>query len=121
MIFTTGDSRMYSINLFMPDGSTFVIDPVADTVQVALVSKDLVTRYTDPLTLLSTTPGSDWSKSKVAFKFPRSATAGITFPSSGKQELKAIIEAQVTFDALGIADDWTWRIGDITLVPGKIP
>ena len=124
-IMTAGDSRLYTAELFIPDENSvdapFVIDPVADTVQLAIVSKDLTTRYTEPLTLVSTTPGADWSKSIVAFKFPRAATADIVFPSSGKQELKAILEVQVTFDALGVADDWTWRIEGVILVPGKIP
>lgn len=120
MIFTAGDSRLYTIDLFMPGGETFVIDPALDTVQIAIVSKDLLTRYADPLELSSTTPGADWSTSKVAFKYPRIATSGIEFTARQK-DIKAVIEVQVTFDAAGAADDWTWRIDGITLVPGNIP
>lgn len=119
MIFTCGDSRLHAVDLFMPDGSTFIIDSSADTVQIAIVSKDLTIRYTDPLELVSTTPGADWAKSKVAFKFPKVATSGIEFTARQK-EIKAVLEVQVTFDADGLADDWTWRVGDVTLVPGNI-
>jgi len=117
---TTGDSRLYSVDLFMPDGSTFIIDPLKDTVQVALVSKDLLTKYTEPMAVLSTMPGADWAKSKVAFKFPQAATSGIVFAARQKI-IEAVLEVQVTFNSGGDADDWTWRIEKIMLVKGNIP
>ncbi len=123
MIFTCGDSRLYTVDLLIPNSGVdapFIIDPATDSVQVAIVSKDLLTRYTTPLTLASTTPGADWSVSKVAFKFPKEATSGIEFTARQK-DIKAVLEVQVTFDTLGAADDWTWRIEGITLVPGNIP
>lgn len=119
IIITTGDSRLYTADLFMPDGTTFAIDPLTDTVQVAIVSSDLQTRHTDPLAMVSTTPGADWDTSKVAFKFPREATADIVFPPR-KKELSVVVEVQVTFDKDGLADDWTWRIEGVFLVKGNI-
>lgn len=117
-IFVTGDSRPYTVNLTI-GGEPFTIPPTA-TVKAAIVSANLQETLTPaPLTLSSTTPGSDWTVSSLVVKFPRSSTAGIVVQ---KKELKALLEVQITFDNPDAAvdgDDWTWHL-PITLTPGRI-
>lgn len=106
--FIIGDSRPYEVVLLINE-ETFPIDPSC-TVKAAIVSFDKKTALTsDPITLSSTTPGSDWTDSKVVVKFPRESTKSIIVVG------KAYIEVQVTIDT----DDWTWHI-PITLIPGTI-
>lgn len=67
-----GDSKLYAVTLYMPGGTeAFAINPVTDSVQVAIVSLDRKTSYTQPVEASSTTAGADWEHSKIVFKFSR--------------------------------------------------
>lgn len=106
--FIIGDSRPYEVVLLI-NGETFTID-TSYTVKAAIVSSDKKTALSsDPVTISSTAPGSDWTESKVVVKFPRENTKSISVFG------KAYIEVQVTLDT----DDWTWHL-PITLIPGTI-
>ena len=114
--FILGDSRPYVVNLSI-NGATFPIDPLAATVKAALVKSDKTKLLAGPVTLSSTTPGADWSVSKLVVKFPRAATADV------KEKGDHLLEVQVTFDNADTNvddDDWTWFI-PVTLARGNIP
>lgn len=116
-----GDSKLYAVTLYMPGGTeAFAINPVTDSVQVAIVSLDRKTSYTQPVEASSTTAGADWEHSKIVFKFSRAATAAIDFSRAKNGEIQAGLEVQVTFNKDTSPDDWTWFIPEITLVPGNI-
>ena len=113
--FILGDSRPYTVDLKI-NNATFAIDPLTSTVKAALVKNDKKRLLAGPITLSSTTPGADWSASKLVLKFPRATTADV------KEIGDHYLEVQVTLDntdALLDDDDWTWFI-PITLVKGNI-
>jgi hypothetical protein len=117
-IFVTGDSRPHTVTLTI-NGTPFDI-PSGAVVKAALVSADRQRVLTPaPITLSSSTPGSDWAESTLVVKFPRASTVDIAVP--GKL-MKAFLEIQVTFDNPDVLlddDDWTWHI-PVEIVPGKI-
>lgn len=104
----TGDSRPYTISLTI-DGQPFVITDGVDSVKAGIVSADRKTVLAAAISLSASTPGSDWSASKVVYKPSRTATTGIVTQA-------AFIEIQVSF---GGTDDWTWFI-PVTVVQGNV-
>ena len=116
----SGDSRIYTATLYMPGNVTFAIDPVADVVKAALVSTDRKTVYAAAITLSSTTTGADWSVSKVAFQFPKAATADIDFSAYKRGEIAMLLEVQVTFNAATTPNDYTWYLEGVTMKKGNI-
>ena len=114
--FILGDSRPYTVDLQI-NNAPFAIDPITSTVKAALVKSDKKKLLAGPIILSSTTPGADWSASKLVLKFPRATTADV------KETGGHYLEIQVTLDNTDAAvddDDWTWFI-PITLVRGNIP
>ena len=114
--FIKGDSRPYTLKPTI-NNLPFNIDPLTCVVKAAVVSNDKKKLLSsDTLTLLSTTPGSNWVESTLIVKFPRSYTVDIT--NTGP----ALIEIQITFNATTPdveGDDWTWFF-PINLVKGNI-
>lgn len=102
--FVLGDSRPYTVALTI-NNVPFNIEPASSIVKAAIISADKKRLIAGPITLVSTTPGSDWTKSTLIVKFPRAMTADVI------DRGKALLEVQVTLanaDADLDDDDWTW-------------
>lgn len=95
----TGDNVAIPVQL-TKDGAAFDI-PTSKVVKAMLVGRNSSEKYMEsPVTLISTTAGSDWTKSLVVVLIPGTATAGITYQG------KAILEIQETVET-GVVDE-TW-------------
>ena len=115
--FVTGDSKPYSVVLKindLPIVGGIPTDTVIRAQIVALDRKKVLT--TEPLTILSTVPASDWANSTIVIKFPRASTKDISITSKDGF-IDALIEIQATFSAG--EDDWSWFL-PIELYKGNL-
>jgi hypothetical protein len=95
-VITQGDTPLIAISL-LKDEATFVIDNGAD-VKATLINKTTdVVAFGTPITLVNTTPGSDWPNSKVILPLTAIQTAGL---SPGAY----VIEVQITES--GVITTW---------------
>ncbi len=73
---TAGDDAVFVLEL-TKDKASFLINPSA-IVKAAVVSIDLQTVLSGPVTCANTDPGADWPNSTVATVFQRTDTESIT-------------------------------------------
>ena len=115
--FVTGDSKPYSVVLKVNDLPIVNGIPVDTTIKAQIVTidrKKVLT--TEPITITSAAPGSDWVNSVVVVKFPRASTKDIAITSK-EGFMDAYIEIQATFTAG--QDDWSWFV-PIELYKGNL-